>query len=121
MTALSVRFRACACLQLVAEGIPAAGHKLPRVASLFQHQQLSLSGDSSNRGEIHTTKSLRQELCFAWRHGEQQFVVIPAMQRKLYGIAAVLESRLRGSHLRDLCPFQERTDRACSAHPWQIA
>src|SRR5258707_11485102 len=116
-----VKIKSWPRLVLFPEGIPAAGYELTRSAVFSQHQQHSLSGDFSNRGESHTSKGLRQELCFARGHGEQQFVVIPAMQRELQGIAAVLESEIRGLHLRDLCPFQSCTDRASGAQPRQIA
>src|SRR6266849_2002641 len=76
---LRVRFRSCSPLLFFPEGIPAEGPELLRVAILYQHQQLPLSRDSSNRGESHTFEILRKELCFGWRHGEQQFVVIPAV------------------------------------------
>src|SRR5260370_3171117 len=114
--ALRVRFRSCPCLQLIAEGIPAAGPELLRAAICFQHQQLPLSRNSSNRGETYTFEILRKELCLARRHGEQQFVVIPAVQPEMYWIVAMLEGNIRSSHLRNACLFQERTDGACGAH-----
>src|SRR2546421_5846881 len=118
---MPVRCRSGASLALFAEGIPAAGYECGCAAVLFHHQQLSLSGDFSNGGETHTSKGLRQELCFAGRHGEHQLVVIPAVQRQLQGIAAVLESEIRRLHPRNLYLFHSRTDRARSTQPWQIA
>src|ERR1700730_8777500 len=110
----------CGSLDL-AEGIPAAWQELPRAAVLIQHQQLSLSGDFSNGGETHTSKGLRQELCFARRHSEQQLVVIPPVQRELQGVISMLESEFSGLHLRNLYLFHSRTDRAGGTQPWQIA
>src|SRR5467141_4230943 len=88
---MPVRCRSGPTLGLFAEGIPAAGYEWRCATVLFQHQQLSLSGNFSNGGETHTLKGLRQELCFGRRHGEQQFVVIPAVQRELQGIVSMLE------------------------------
>src|SRR5882762_9829594 len=89
-------------LQPFSKGIPSGGSELTLPTVLVEQQHVSLAGDFSNRGQTHTLKRLRQELGLRWWHGEQQFVVIPAMQRQLHGVVSVLESEIRGAHLRNL-------------------
>src|SRR6266576_2157943 len=86
-------------LQPFSKGIPSSGSELTLPTVLFEQQHVSLAGDFSNRRQTHTLKRLRQQLGLLRWHGEQQFVVIPAMQRQLHGVVSVLES---GSHLRNL-------------------
>src|SRR5205823_4840082 len=84
------------------KGIPSSGSELTLPTVLFEQQHVSLAGDFSNRGQTHTLKRLGQELGLLRWHGEQQFVVIPAMQGQLHGVVSVLESQIRGSHLGNL-------------------
>ncbi len=84
----------CPCLQLFPEGVPAAGRELTYSAVLIQQQQFAFPGDSTNRCETHAAKRIRQEFCFSRRHGEQQFVVISAMEREMEGIVALFEGNI---------------------------
>src|SRR2546427_13294385 len=81
------------CLQLFREGVPAAGRELTYSAVLIK-QQFAFPGNSTNRCETHAAKRIRQEFCFSRRDGEQQFVVISAMEREMEGIVALFEGNI---------------------------
>lgn len=107
----------CPRLQLFPERIPAAWGELTHTAVLIPQKQLAPLGNSSNRCEAHAAKRIRQELCLAWGRGEQQFVVISAMQREVEWIVVLFEGDIWESEQRNLRALQLGTDRACSAKP----
>ena len=86
MTMSSVRCGARLPFPLDAEGIPAAWMELALAPRLFQQNQPSLFGDSSDRRERRSAKGLWQHVHLARPNSEEQFVVVPAMQRQLQGI-----------------------------------
>lgn len=81
-----IRFRSCLHLQLFPEGVPATGRELLLAAIVFQHQNPSLCCNFSNRSECQIAECLGKRICFGRRRGEQQLVILSAVQCELVGV-----------------------------------
>src|SRR6266404_9536596 len=107
-------------LPRVSEGIPAAGMELALALRLFQQNQPSLFGDSSDRRERHSMKSLWQHVQPARSNGEEQLIVVTAMQRQLEGIECRTATGFGRANDGKQSTVHKRADATCCTEPRQV-
>jgi len=82
---IPMQMKICATFTACSEGIPSAGNELSLMAVSFQHFHARPFLDSANRSESHAYQTPRQIFGHLPWNSEEQFIVVPAMQRQLQG------------------------------------
>ncbi len=91
------------------------------MAVSFQHFHARPFRDSANRSESHAYQTPRQIFGHLPWNSEEQFIVVPAMQRQLQGIDSRTATSTWVLHHWELFIFHIRADSTCDAEPRQVS